>query len=817
MTGLSSPAFVGGGDTGVLIAAKNWSATPLGPLVAWPQSLKSAVDLMLASPLAMIVLWGPELTQIYNDGYATIAGARHPAALGQPTRDCWPEVWAFNAPIYEAVFRGESRSFTGQELVIRRNGACETGWFDLTYSALRDEGGGVAGVLVIVIETTGRVFAEQRVAAEVRRQRRLFERAPGFITILHGPDLVFEFVNEAYTRLFGGRNFVGRTVREAFPDLVEQGFYELLDKAYATGERFVASSIPIQLQHFPGTALEKRFLDFIYEPILDEAGQVTGLFIEGYDVTDAHLARTALQDLNADLERQVAKRTRQLSRTWQVSPDVLGVLNHDGYFESTNPAWQSVLDWSGAEVAASAFFDFLHPDDLERSRSQFEKAKRGEPALRFENRCRRKDGAYRWLSWVAVPEGGKLYCSARDVTAEKEQAEALRSAEEALKQSQKMEAVGQLTGGLAHDFNNLLTGISGSLELLQTRLAQGRTGNLDRYITTAQGASRRAAALTHRLLAFSRQQTLAPRPTDMNCLIAGMEELIRRTVSSSIEIQVVGEPGLWSTLVDPNQLENALLNLCVNARDAMPDGGRLMIETANHSLDAPSAQQRELPGGHYVSLCVSDTGIGMTPEVIRRAFDPFFTTKPIGLGTGLGLSMIHGFVHQSGGQIRIHSKPGQGTTVCLYLPSHHGLAEGADQPDTRVTAPRAETGETVLVVDDEPTVRLLVTEVLEDLGYIAIEAADGMAGLQKLRSDMRIDLLVTDVGLPGGMNGRQVADAARVLRPGLRVLFITGYAESAMLDNGDLDPGMHVLTKPFAMDVLASRISNLIAEPERSR
>jgi CheY-like chemotaxis protein len=280
-----------------------------------------------------------------------------------------------------------------------------------------------------------------------------------------------------------------------------------------------------------------------------------------------------------------------------------------------------------------------------------------------------------------------------------------------------------------------------------------------------------------------------------------------------IDVEVVGAAGLWVTLVDPNQLENALLNLCINARDAMPDGGRLTVESANKWLDAPAARERELPPGQYVSLCVSDTGTGMTPEVARRAFEPFYTTKPIGMGTGLGLSMIYGFVQQSGGQARINSEAGQGTAVCLYLPRHQGSADAEDQAEKAV-APRAEQGETVLVVDDEPTVRMLVTEVLTDLGYIAIEAVDGPAGLQVLRSNARIDLLVTDVGLPGGMNGRQVADAARVVRPRLKVLFITGYAENAVLSHGHLDPGMHVLTKPFAMEVLASRIRELIADAQ---
>ena len=448
---------------------------------------------------------------------------------------------------------------------------------------------------------------------------------------------------------------------------------------------------------------------------------------------------------------------------------------------------------------------------------------------RFGEREERLATELAWQAATAI-DNARLFQASQNEVAERARAQAelrtlnetlesritertaeLMRAEEQLRQSQKMEAVGQLTGGLAHDFNNLLTGITGSLELMQARLAQGRIGEIDRYVVAAQGAARRAAALTHRLLAFSRQQTLDPKPIDINRLVTGLEELIRRTMGPAIAIETVAAAGLWPTLCDPGQLENALLNLCINARDAMPDGGRLTIETANRWLDRHAGAERDIPPGQYVSLCVSDTGCGMTPEVVARAFDPFFTTKPIGVGTGLGLSMIYGFARQSGGQVRIYSEPGDGSVVCIYLPRHVGEAELPDEPAEPAELPRAGRGETVLVVDDEPTVRMLVAEVLGDLGYTAIEAADAAAGLAVLQSDARVDLVVTDVGLPGGMNGRQMADAARLHRPLLQVLFITGYAENAVLSHGHLDPGMHVMTKPFAIEALATRIRELIA------
>jgi len=543
----------------------------------------------------------------------------------------------------------------------------------------------------------------------------------------------------------------------------------------------------------------------------DASGRATKLFGLVQDITQGKAAVERLRDLNGMLAQRVAEVAADLDRAWRNASDIFIVIDRDGVFRRVNPAATRILGWSEDELLGKPIFDFIHNEDKPATLAALEHT-RTNSLPTFVNRYPTKDGGLRTISWLASPEGPFIYAYGRDVTAERERQAELEAAQEALRQAHKMEAVGQLTGGLAHDFNNLLAGISGSLELLQARVAQGRIGDLERYLVAAQGATKRAAALTHRLLAFSRRQTLDPKPTDANRLVVGIEELIRRTVGPEVAVEVVAAGGLWATLVDPNQLENALLNLAINARDAMPGGGQLTVETGNKWLDERAALERDLEPGQYVTLSVSDTGAGMVPEVAARAFDPFFTTKPIGMGTGLGLSMVYGFVRQSGGQARIYSEPSQGTTVCLYLPRHHGEVEDTDRPAEANERARAEQGETVLVVDDEPTVRMLVTEVLADLGYTAVEAADGPSGLRVLQSNVRIDLLVTDVGLPG-MNGRQVADAARVARPGLKVLFITGYAENAVLSHGHLDPGMHVMTKPFAIDALTSRIRELIAGP----
>ena len=541
-----------------------------------------------------------------------------------------------------------------------------------------------------------------------------------------------------------------------------------------------------------------------------------------YDVTDSKRREVQLREFNEELERRVEERTRNLRRSearasayFNLSPEylLLSRVGADGgvTLDDVNSAAETFFGISRAtsrgQPAGSVF-------NAEIAGSMEERSIRAVASGAVQAyQVTRKYGPDAHEASVAVSValverhadgGGLVLFSARDVTEQ-------RRIEEQLRQSQKMEAVGQLTGGLAHDFNNLLAGVSGSLELMAIRLRQGRTGELERYMAAAQGATRRAAALTHRLLAFSRRQTLEPKTTDVNRLVAGLEDLIRRTVGPSIALEVVGTTGLWTALVDPPQLENALLNLCINARDAMPHGGRITVETHNKWIDEHAARERDMTPGQYLSLSVTDTGTGMLPDVIAKAFDPFFTTKPIGEGTGLGLSMIYGFARQSGGQVRIYSEIGQGTTVCVYLPRHYGTTLDVPVAVTGSATPHAGSGETVLIVDDEPTVRMLVVDVLEDIGYVAIEASDSASGLKILQSDARIDLLITDVGLPGGLNGRQMADAGRMKRPDLKVLFITGYAENAVLGHGHLAPGMQVLTKPFVVDALGARIKALVS------
>lgn len=658
----SADFLAGGGEMGALTRAYDWSASPLGPPGCWPQSLRTALRILLNTNHPMFIWWGPGLIQFYNDAYRqTMGPERHPSALGQGGRECWAEIWPIIGPQIEQVMDGGGATWHENQLVpVTRHGRLEQVYWTYGYSPI-DEDDGIGGVLVVC-----------------------------------------------------------------------------------------------------------------------------------RDVTEEYLAATALRD-----------------RIWNVSQDLLLVADRNGVWRTVNPAWTRTLGWSEAELLNRTSEWLEHPDDGGITRTQIKKLGNSETTVRFESRFRHKDGSYRWLSWTGVPDQDSIYAVARDVTAERAAAERLKATEEALLQSQKMEAVGQLTGGIAHDFNNLLTGIVGSLDLLQIRLNQGRTENVSRYINAAMTSANRAAALTHRLLAFARRQPLIPEAVDANHLVVSLEDLLRRTIGETIDLAIIAAEDLWPTLCDPNQLESALLNLAINARDAMPHGGKLVITTDNARLDSVSADTPALEPGDYICIGVADSGIGMSAEVAARAFDPFFTTKPIGQGTGLGLSMIYGLARQSNGHATIDSKIGQGTSVKIYLPRHHG--DAATEHGSRLMAAEpAATGETVLVVEDEPVVRGVIVEMLGEQGYRTLEAVDGPSGLNILRNGQRIDLLITDVGLPG-MNGRQLADQARETRPDLKILFITGYAESVAISDGFLQPGMEMITKPFALDNLSRRVRAMVS------
>jgi PAS domain S-box-containing protein len=652
---------------------------------------------------------------------------------------------------------------------------------------------------------------------DARQYRTLFDSMDeGFCIIEffdgpHGPlsDYVHVDANTAYARHAGIPNVVGQKLREMVGDEADS-WADRYGAVLRTGQ-------PIRFeQELVATGRHLSLSAFRIEPA--SRRQVAVLF---QDVTERRRAELALRQLNETLEARVAEALAERKILAEI------VEGTNAFVQVVDPEfrWLAINGAAAREFerifgprpkVGDSMLDLLadRPEHRARVQAIWARALAGEDFVEVAefgdpDRDRR---FYEMRFGVLRDEHGDqtgAYQFVYDVTERLMEQERLHEAEDALRQAQKMEAVGQLTGGLAHDFNNLLSGIAGSFEMIGTRLSQGRTRDVERYLSAGQGAARRAAALTHRLLAFSRRQTLSPRPIVVNRLMTELVDLVRRTVGPSIAVETVAAGGLWPTLVDANQLENAILNLCINARDAMPDGGRITIETGNTWLDRRAAAERGIEPGQYVTVCVSDTGVGIDKAIQERVFDPFFTTKPIGEGTGLGLSMVYGFAKQSHGHVRIYSELGQGTMVCIYLPRHFGDEEVEEiHPVAPLLQPS--TGETVLVVDDEPTIRMLIVDTLGELGYACAEAADGPAGLKILQSGARIDLLITDVGLPGGLNGRQVADASRALRPDLKVLFITGYAENAVLNHGHIQPGMEVLTKPFAVADLVGRVDRLL-------
>jgi PAS domain S-box-containing protein len=817
----------GGGDAGALVRAFDWPRTALGPIASWRQSVRTVVDIVLHSSIPMALLWGREGVLIYNDGYAAIAGARHPDLFGRSILQAWPEVADFYRTVLQAGFRGEAMSFRDLHMRLNREGAPEDGWFNLDFSPAYDKHGEPIGIVAIVVETTQRMRAEAALRASEQRLSLVANALPVLIGFID-TDEVYCFANQHYQRWLAltPEQVVGRTLREI---VGEEGYVQrkpYIDRALA-GEHV---SFEAQTAWPDGSVRDN---EIHYIPELED-GHIAGFYSFVFDITDRKRSEATL--------RQIFER----------SPSFMAILRGPEHiFEFVNAAQQQLIgqrDVIGKplhdampDIAGQGFYELL--DQVYQTREPY--VGRTVPAL-----LQRAPGApkeLRYIDFVLYPLTGTddevngVFAQGYEVTDRVNAERALRDlnetleaqvedrtrdlaltlerlqseiyererAEEALRQSQKMEAVGQLTGGIAHDFNNLLQGILGSLGLIAKRIDQGRLPEAIRFIGAAIAASNRAAALIHRLLAFSRRQPLDPRPVDVNELVASVEELLRRAAGESISIDLNLAADPWLTRCDPNQLENAILNLAINARDAMPQGGRLAIQTRNVTLDGGQAQTYDLPPGEYVAVEVGDTGIGMPAAVVSRAFDPFFTTKPSGQGTGLGLSMVYGFARQSGGTTHIESTPGEGTTVCIILPRHIGAREDEAPTPSTAEEPSAPHGETVLVVEDEGIVRSLAVDVLRELGYRVLDAADGRSALEQVEAADRLDLIVTDLGLPG-MTGRQLVEAVRRVRPAVKVLFMTGYADTAADASGFLGPGMHLMTKPFPMQAFATRVREIV-------
>ena len=917
---------------GTQMRAYDWSTTSLGPQERWPQSLLTLVRVMLNSRQPMFIAWGADRTLVYNDTYAPMLGERHPAALGRPFFETWPEIRDEVGELMDRVFAGEPVHMDDLQLTLRRNGYPEETHFAFSYTPVPGDDGAIVGLFCACTETTRQVLAERQAASERQRQRALLQQMPGFVAVLREPTHIFEYVNDAYIAVAGRRDYIGHNVRALFPELVGTGFYELLDTVYATGEPFAARALPIR---FAGET-QDRYLDFLYQPIRNEAGAVTGIFVGGYEVSDqlrsqAALAESesryrtlfesidvgfciiavtfddadraidyrileanpaferqtganvvgrwvsdfapdlerhwfetygrvaltgepahfenradvfgrwfdvralrvgdpaarrvavlfsdiserkrmedALQVLNSTLEQQVFERTAERDRLWTLSEDMLARANYEGMMSAVSPAWTRVLGWSEAELLSRPYATFMHPDDTEPTLAGLTRMGETRQPTRFENRIAAKDGAWKPIEWTVAPEadGANFIAVGRDLTIVKAREAELASAQEALRQAQKMEAVGQLTGGVAHDFNNLLTVIKSSTDLLKRPdLPEERR---QRYIGAISDTVARAAKLTGQLLAFARRQALKPEVFDAGRSVATISDMVGTLSGSRVRIvtEIPDEPCFINA--DPSQFDTALVNMAVNARDAMDGEGTLTITVHPVSV-IPPIRSHPAVRGDFVAVCIEDTGAGIAPDQIEHIFEPFFTTKGVGQGTGLGLSQVFGFAKQSGGEVRVQSTVGQGTMFVLYLPRVEAIAHLPQvEPEPLVDGH----GTCVLVVEDNADVGTFATQTLAELGYVTVWAANAEEALVELAKDAdRFDVVFTDVVMPG-MNGIDLAHRIRRDHHDLPVLLASGYSH-VLAQNGTY--GFELLHKPYSVEQLSRLLRKVAIWQRRKR
>lgn len=697
MTRKGSAWLLGKGEMADRIRGFDWASHPFGPMDQWPEALRIVVSLALNSNMPTAIYWGRDLRLLYNDEWSNVPRDRHPKALGQKANEVWTDIWDVVGPQFDSVLNeGNSVTTFDQLLPMERNGVAEETYWNYTLSPILGGDGQVLGVFNQGHEVTDKVLAARERAAEMDRMRDLFAQAPGAIAVLKGPSHVFEIANSAYLDLIGERDSVrGRAVAQVLPEVVSQGYVALLDEVYQSGKPYIGSEVPIELV-LQGEA-RTRVLDFVYQPTRDAAGQVDGIFVEAWDVTD---------------RSQLLDELRQLTQTLE-------------------------------------------------ERVQSEVAKKLE-------------------------------------------------AEEKLNRVQRLEAIGQLTGGIAHDFNNMLAVIISALNILRRRLGKDSADHA-RLIEAAEDGAHRAAKLTQQLLAFAKKQSLAPSRLNPGELVSSMTDLIARALGERIIIDFETEEDVWDVMADAAQLENAILNLAINARDAMPDGGQLRLAVSNRTIGAEDADELEIEPGDYACIAVEDTGTGMPPEVAEKAFDPFFTTKEIGKGTGLGLSQVIGFIQQSKGQLVLDTEEGEGTEISLYLPR---CREGME---TRLIPAKADGilpghGEHILVVEDDDRLRGFTEEALNEIGYRVDAARTGEDAMTLLRGGLKPDLVLTDVIMPG-LTGPDLARQVRAMEAGAKIVFMSGYAHDTG-EPGDMPSAEALIKKPFTIETLSATVAAVLSRQE---
>ncbi|HEX4296530.1 MAG TPA: response regulator [Devosia sp.] len=808
------------GQMGYVIKAHDWSASGLGPPELWPAALRLAVGMCLRSELLTTVYWGRDFRLFYNDPTIRLLGDKHPQALGRPAREVWADTWPELGPLYERVMsEGREVGGTNRRFSLDSNGQRTESYFSYSFAPIVEEDGNVGGIFAQARETTPVVLRERSLSADRQRLREMFEQAPGLFALLRGPEHAIEFLNPAAAALIGQRDTIGKPVREALPEIEAQGFVQLLDQAFSTGQAVSGTSMPASIDRAGDQPNDLRYLDLVFQPLTTADGTVDGILVQGMDVTERFTAAAALGE-SEERFRLIAEK----------APVMLWMSDPNGKCLYLNTALRDFWSVRPEDVLSFDWNPTIHPDDVAPLAIPWMEGMQNRTGFTVEARYRRADGKYRVLHTTAQPRFGpgrsflgmigvnvdvtetrRIETALRDLneTLEARVTEEIavrRQAEAALQQAQKMEAIGQLTGGVAHDFNNLLQVIGGNLQLLAKDVAG--TERAEKRVSNALEGVRRGAKLASQLLAFGRRQALEPRAVNVGRLVVGLDEMLRRTLGESIEVETVIAGGLWNCLVDPSQIENAVLNLALNGRDAMPGGGRLTIEAGNASIDESYA--RTIPDatpGQFVLLAVTDTGTGIPPETLEHVFEPFFTTKAEGRGTGLGLSMVYGLVKQSGGHVRIYSEVGHGTTVKLYLPRVMAEEDPQRLPETGAV----EGGqETILVAEDDEGVRETVVEILTELGYRVLKAKDAASALTVIESGAPVDLLFTDVVMPGPLKSPDLARRLRDSHPQIGVLFTSGYTQNAIVHDGKLDAGIELLPKPYTREDLARRIRRIL-------